>query len=286
MIDVQLQKLITDNINDNLANIGAKDDVYQAMSYAINNGGKRIRPLLLLSLLNDLHIDINKGLNVACAIEMIHTYSLIHDDLPAMDDDDYRRGKLTVHKKFNEAIAILAGDALLTEAFKVSIDPLLTDKQNIKIIKELTHLSGINGMIYGQELDLRYEGQDLNEEQIIDIHNYKTGKMISLPLICAAIIADREELIPNLRDVGSKLGLAFQIQDDVFDVSGSLIQTGKTQGSDLKNNKMTYAILKGEEEAIKTYQELFNDIMMKIKSLNLKDNHLLSLVDFISNRTF
>lgn len=280
------RKIINAELNHNLAFYQNSDQVLSAMNYALNNGGKRIRPMLLLSLLHDLRFDYHLGLKPACALEMIHTYSLIHDDLPAMDNDDFRRNNPTVHKKFNEAIAILAGDALLTEAFNVAISDLLSPQQNVAIIKALANYSGLNGMIFGQEIDLASEGKNLNITQLITMHKYKTGKLLALPLIIACIIAKQDQLFEIVDKIGILLGRAFQIQDDIFDVTKSLAEIGKDTNSDSKNQKCTYTTIMSVAEAEKVCNELYSEVEGLITDLPLNDDQTLSLIKSLSTRQY
>lgn len=285
MIEVY-QKEITTYINQHLTTLTASEKVVDGMSYAINNGGKRVRPALLLSLLNDLGFDYHLGICAASAIEMIHTYSLVHDDLPAMDDDDYRRGVLSVHKMFDEATAILVGDALLTEAFTVAINDKLNPTQNLDILQRLSTFSGVKGMILGQEYDLAAENKSLNIQQLNLMHHHKTGKLLALPLVCAAIIANRYDLLTTLEDIGVELGLAFQIQDDIFDSTKSFAEMGKAQNSDNKKHKFTYLSLMGIGQATQTCDRIFLLIEEKINTLNLVDSQLLDLINFIRFRPY
>ena len=280
------RKIINAELNQNLSRYQNSDQVLSAMSYALNNGGKRIRPILLLSLLNDFGFDYHLGLKAACALEMIHTYSLIHDDLPAMDNDDFRRNNPTVHRKYNEAVAILAGDALLTEAFNFAINDLLTPKQNIAIIRALADYSGLNGMILGQEIDLASEGKELNLTDLILMHKYKTGKLLALPFVIACIIAKQDQLFEIVDKIGILLGRAFQIQDDIFDVTKSLAEIGKDTDSDRKNQKCTYTTIMSVTEAEKACNELYIEVENLITDLPLNDDQTLSLIKSLSTRQY
>ena len=257
--------------------------VSEAMNYALLAGGKRVRPQLLLTLLQDLGIDYKKGFKAASSLEMIHTYSLIHDDLPAMDNDDYRRGQLTVHKKYDEAIAILAGDALLTKAFATIINDDLSPLTNIELVNLLSEYSCYQGMIYGQELDLTGENACLDLVAIQKIHYYKTGKLITLAMLLALVIADREELSALIIKLGQKLGLAFQIQDDIFDATKTYQQLGK-YSSDAKNQKTTYVSVLGVTKAQSQLDKLFTEVISLHQQLNLPTNHLLDCIMTIKER--
>ena len=233
------------------------DTIRVASSYSVKAGGKKFRPYLLFATLEALGKDPMQGIHAAAAIEMIHTYSLIHDDLPAMDDDDYRRGKPTNHKVFGEAAAILAGDTLLTESFSVmASDEAISAEKRLAIISRLASKAGFNGMIGGQMLDIEAEGEEISFRQLEHIHQYKTGQLIMLPVECACIIADAPgEIMDRLLEFAEKLGILFQIRDDILDVEGDMAVTGKQSGSDERKNKMTYVSTYGLEGA---HQELSN----------------------------
>lgn len=218
-----------------------------SMRYSVSAGGKRIRPLLLLaSCLAFAHEPQLGSYQTAAALEMIHTYSLIHDDLPAMDDDDLRRGRKTNHKQFDEATAILAGDALLTEAFHLLSTALIEPLPKILLLQLLTQASGSAGMVAGQAFDLQAEHKQISLEELIQIHRHKTGKLIQFPLMAGGILAQQpEEVIAILGRLGEHLGLAFQIRDDLLDVTSSTEELGKTAGRDVLLEKSTYPGLLG-----------------------------------------
>ncbi|NLC54269.1 MAG: polyprenyl synthetase family protein [Erysipelothrix sp.] len=265
-------------------NYGPKGKVLDAVKYSVLNPGKRIRPMILLTILNDYQIDYKKGFSPALAIEMIHNYSLIHDDLPAMDNDDYRRGKLSTHKVYGEDIAILAGDALLTMAFNViSNDKCLDSDIKVKLISLLSKHAGIEGMIYGQQLDLTFEGKNIDITKIDEINIYKTSNLIIFSMLAAAIIANKEEDLIALEVLATKLGLAFQIQDDIFDVTKSFEEIGK-KPSDQVNDKSTYVKVLGLEKSSQVLDDLFIDCYKIIKNLSLKNHGLKNLVQDIQNR--
>lgn len=243
-----------------------KDDkvINEAMNYSLMAPGKRLRPLLLLELLEDFGEDPKKGLHAASAIEMIHTYSLIHDDLPAMDNDDYRRGRLTNHKKFGEATGILAGDGLLTMAFEVASESNISPEKTVKVISRLAKYAGHEGMIQGQMLDMEYtDNEDVTIEQLKETDYHKTGDLLALPLVSACIIAGKEEYIEMFDKIGHELGVAFQIQDDVLDFTSGADVMGKST-SDKDNNKSTYYTLLGEEKATSTYVEMYENIFNEL----------------------
>ena len=224
----------------------------EAVLYSIHAGGKRIRPYLLLEVLEALKVPITLAhAQVAAALEMIHTGSLIHDDLPAMDDDDYRRGRLTNHKKFGEALAILAGDALFLDPYALIAQTNLSSQTKVDLITSLSLASGSMGMVAGQVLDMEGEGKHLNLEELQTIHANKTGKLLAFPFQAAGIISGLDaRLQEDLKYIGELIGLAFQVRDDVLDVTASFEEIGKTPQKDLQAEKSTYPALLGLDEAI------------------------------------
>lgn len=265
--------------------LGPEGIVLDSVKYSLFNPGKRIRPMILLSLLKDYNIEVEKGYSAGLAIEMIHNYSLIHDDLPSMDNDDYRRGKLSNHKVFGEDIAILAGDALLTLAFStISDDPLIKDNIKVKLISLLSKHSGINGMIYGQQLDLTAAGMPVSINDVDLINIYKTSNLIMFSMLAAAVIANKQEDLEDLEKLASKLGLAFQIQDDVFDVTKTFEELGK-KPSDEVNNKSTYVKLLGLDKSKMFLNSLFKECYQILEKLNLKDKELFKLIEKIEKRS-
>ena len=223
----------------------------EAVLYSIHAGGKRIRPYLLLEVLESLQVPITIAhAQVAAALEMIHTGSLIHDDLPAMDDDDFRRGRLTNHKKFGEALAILAGDALFLDPYALIAKADLPNEIKVDLIASLSLSSGSMGMVAGQVLDMEGEGKHLNLEELQTIHANKTGKLLAFPFQAAGVIAGLDEnLQKQLKTVGELIGLAFQVRDDILDVTASFEEIGKTPQKDLQAEKSTYPALLGLDEA-------------------------------------
>ena len=223
----------------------------EAVLYSIHAGGKRIRPYLLLEVLESLQVPITLAhAQVAAALEMIHTGSLIHDDLPAMDDDDFRRGRLTNHKKFGEALAILAGDALFLDPYALIAQANLPNEIKVDLIASLSLSSGSMGMVAGQVLDMEGEGKHLNLEELQTIHANKTGKLLAFPFQAAGVIAELDEnLQRQLKTVGELIGLAFQVRDDILDVTASFEEIGKTPQKDLQAEKSTYPALLGLDEA-------------------------------------
>ena len=258
--------------------------VKEAALYSLMAGGKRIRPRLLFAALNAYHLNPTKGFSCAAGIEMVHTYSLIHDDLPAMDNDTLRRGKPTCHVKYGEANAILAGDALLTHSFSMALNATRHTSLNLQINKEFAFAGGLDGMIYGQELDID-DDKDVTVEILEKTHRYKTGKLIALPLICASIIADRIEDVEVWREIGYKIGLLFQIQDDVFDVTKTDEELGKNAHSDEDNDKKTYMSLLGYEECQNKIHGIYEDIVKKLNTMNIDQEPMLEILNYIVKRS-
>ena len=226
-------------------------DLIEAILYSVEAGGKRIRPLIFLEILEGFGIELTEGhFDVAAALEMIHTGSLIHDDLPAMDDDDYRRGRLTSHKKFDEATAILAGDSIFLDPFGLVADTALSADIKVRLIAELSQASGTYGMVGGQMLDMKGEERKLNLSELQLIHTNKTGKLLTFPVVAAGIVANlAANDLKSLREAGSLVGLAFQVRDDILDVTATFEEIGKTPKKDLLADKATYPSLLGLEKS-------------------------------------
>ena len=233
-------------------------DLYESMRYSLLAGGKRIRPVLTLEFARLAGLaDWKTALPMACALELVHTYSLIHDDLPCMDNDDLRRGKPSCHKAFGEATAMLAGDVLLTEAFEVIANVAAPAIVNVRAAKALGAGAGSRGMVYGQELDLKYEALAATEEQLRLIHRNKTGALINAAVQMGAAAAQANETqCKELEAYAFGIGLVFQIVDDVLDVTGSQEQLGKPIGSDSENGKTTFVTLYGTDGAMELAQKL------------------------------
>ena len=226
-------------------------ELIEAILYSVEAGGKRIRPLIFLEILEGFGIELTEGhFDVAAALEMIHTGSLIHDDLPAMDDDDYRRGRLTNHKKFDEATAILAGDSLFLDPFGFVANAALSADAKVCLIAELSQASGTYGMVGGQMLDMKGEERMLNLSELQMIHANKTGKLLTFPVVAAGIVANlAADDLKSLREAGSLVGLAFQVRDDILDVTATFEEIGKTPKKDLLADKTTYPSLLGLEKS-------------------------------------
>ena len=267
------------------ATVGLPSRTKEAMTYSLMNGGKRIRPLILFSLLKDYGFKEQLGYPCGCAIEMIHTYSLIHDDLPCMDDDDLRRGKPSCHKAYDEATAVLAGDALLTRAFQVVLESQCSSEKKCALVSKLAEYAGIDGMIYGQDLDMKAETlTDARFEDLQEIEVYKTAKLLTLPMVCAAILADKEPDIPVLKEIGVHLGIQFQVQDDILDVTSSATALGKST-SDTQNNKLTAVSLLGLEESQNLVVMLDQQIQSLLNDLSTSTSSFQKILDFLIHRT-
>lgn len=233
------------------------DRLVEAIRYSLDAGGKRIRPLLLLELLEGLGLSLAPAhFQVAAALEMIHTGSLIHDDLPAMDNDDYRRGRLTNHKQFDEATAILAGDSLFLDPFGLVAESDLPAQVRLDLIRELSYAAGSYGMVGGQMLDMAGEGKQVSLTDLQAIHANKTGKLLAFPFVAAGLIAELDrEAQSDLRMSGDLVGLAFQVRDDILDVTASFEDLGKTPKKDLSADKSTYPNLLGLDKSYEILDE-------------------------------
>ena len=267
-------------------NPALEEKLAKAMEYSLMAGGKRLRPILVMAAADAVNGTGEKFLTVATAIEMIHTYSLIHDDLPAMDNDDYRRGKLTNHKVFGDATAILAGDALLTLAFEV-----VTRQENIspeillQVVKEISTAAGQSGMVGGQSIDLESENKKIDMATLRKMHLGKTGALFRAAIRSGAILAGaNSQQLDALTIYAEKFGLAFQITDDILDVIGDEKNLGKPIGSDAKNNKSTYVTLTSLEEAKNLAQKAVEDAMDALKIFGAEADFLRELVKYLIGR--
>ena len=243
----------------------------ESILYSVHAGGKRIRPYLLLEVLDSLQVPITQEhAQVAAALEMIHTGSLIHDDLPAMDNDDFRRGRLTNHKVYGEALAILAGDALFLDPYALIAQAAdLPSQIKVDLIANLSLASGSMGMVAGQVLDMEGEGQQLSLEALQTIHANKTGKLLAFPFQAAGIIAGLDKNLQNqLKTVGELIGLAFQVRDDVLDVTASFEEIGKTPQKDLQAEKSTYPALLGLDQAIAFCNQTLDQANAKLEEIS------------------
>ncbi|MGC8937913.1 MAG: polyprenyl synthetase family protein [Thermodesulfovibrio sp.] len=262
--------------------------LHESVLYSLTAGGKRLRPILCISAYEACggKEDITA---YATAIEFIHTYSLIHDDLPAMDNDDLRRGKPTNHKIFGEAIAILAGDGLLTEAFRILSNPAYTDVEPlnlIKVIHELSNSAGVYGMVGGQAMDLISERKEPDKESVEFIHLNKTAKLISASVKSGAILASADdEQMKKIETYGLSIGLAFQIIDDILDIEGSTEEIGKPKGSDIEKGKMTYPRVYGITQSRKKAKQLIDEALNALETFDEKAEPLREIAKYIIKRT-
>ena len=285
------------SIETNLENLLAEgsysmqDKVYSAARYSLLAGGKRIRPVLLLSVAETLSADFSSAVKLACAIEMIHTYSLIHDDLPCMDNDDLRRGKPTCHKAFGEAVAVLAGDALLNRAYELVLDAVSPELPgSFEAGKTLAAAAGLRGMIAGQSMDIEAESTTLNLILLAELHKKKTGALINASLLAAARLANaNSNTIRMLSGYSDAIGLAFQIQDDILDVTADQQLLGKSTGKDERDHKSTYVTLLGLAGAQKKLQETDNDARKFLSQLGAAGydvSFLQGMTDFLLIRNY
>jgi len=257
----------------------------EAALYAVKAGGKRFRPLVVLSLIESYGMDPLPYLDVATSIEMIHLYSLIHDDLPAMDDDVLRHGVPTIHKKFDEATAILLGDGLLTNAFeRVTDSKQIQDQQKVKIIQLLATRAGLNGMVYGQLLDIEAEGKQANVDHLTLISRHKTGKLLEASFRMGAIIASPQDE-ERWGQIGLNLGLMFQIQDDVFEITATEAELQKSK-SDVALNKATFVSQLGLKKAKDMIETLYQRVQKDLALLKLKKPTIIELINKIYDRRY
>jgi geranylgeranyl diphosphate synthase type II len=262
--------------------------IHKAMRYSVFAGGKRLRPILVLAAGESLGGSRNTLLYLGCSIEMLHTYSLIHDDLPALDNDDLRRGHPTCHKAFGEATAILAGDALMTRCYQLLTDiPQVSDAARLAIIREIAYATGtIEGMIGGQVVDLESEGKKIDPEVLEYIHRSKTGALLTSCMRCGALAAGANpSQMHILTEYGCKIGLAFQIVDDILDITASSENLGKTAGKDQKAEKATYPALYGLDASRQKARELVSSAIGAISPLGDTAEILREIANFILSRT-
>lgn len=267
------------------------DTVLTAANYSLTAGGKRIRPVLLLAAARMLSADYSCAQAMSAAVEMIHTYSLIHDDLPCMDDDELRRGRPTCHVVYGEAIAVLAGDALLNRAYEILLNSIdLSAPGSLKAARYIASSAGLSGMIAGQSLDLNSEGRKISMDELRNLHRHKTGALISAPLVSAALLAEADQkIIDYVSEYADAIGLAFQIQDDILDVTAQQIELGKTVGKDARDQKSTYVSLLGLEEARNQLRETDKRARIALASLKeegLDISFLSGMTDFLLVRTW
>ena len=257
----------------------------ESMSYALLAGGKRVRPVLLLASAKLLNVPQEEVLPFALALEMIHTYSLIHDDLPAMDNDDFRRGKPSVHKQFGEANAILAGDGLLNEGYSICFEQALKGEKYALAAKLLSECAGVHGMIMGQAADIEFTARQeaATEEELFYIYERKTGKLLLVPILIASILADSKYYLP-LETFGKSLGTLFQMTDDILDATGNFEKLGKTVGKDEKAKKLTCVSVYGLEGAKVRADLCARDCHALLEGIDADTQFLHDLIDYIQNR--
>ncbi len=267
-------------------NVG-DDSLLDPLVYSLKVGGKRIRPILMICTYKMYSKNEEEVFPFAAAMEMIHTYSLIHDDLPCMDNDDLRRGKPTNHKVYGEAIATLAGDSLLNEAMSIMFENCLCgDLKKIKASATIAKSSGIDGMIKGQILDIRSEGHEIDEATLLEMHKNKTGQLITASIVAGALIGNAsEEDMVNLRNFGEKLGLAFQIKDDILDVEGDSKVLGKSQ-SDADNNKTNFVTMYGIDKCKEFCNSLTKECYKFLGNIGKDTTELKEITKFLLEREY
>ncbi len=280
-----IEKFLPDENNDDM-----QKEIYEAMNYSILAGGKRLRPLLMLETFRLYCKDEKEIYPFMAAIEMIHTYSLVHDDLPSMDNDDYRRGKLTTHKKYGEAMGVLTGDALLNFAFETVLKNISdTDNLNAKIkaLSVLAEKAGIYGMIGGQVRDIKNDGKEIDDATLDKINELKTSALIEASMLCGGIVANAYDAdIQLINEIGKDIGRAFQIQDDILDVISDDETLGKPVNSDEKNNKITYVSLLGLDNCKEIVEKLSNRAVSNLKKLNKDTEFLEELILYLVDRKY
>ncbi len=264
--------------------------LYSAMHYSVMNGGKRVRPLLVFASCQALGGDIKQAYGAACAVELIHAYSLVHDDLPAMDDDALRRGQPTTHIAFDEAYAILAGDALQSLAFDALCDEKLSPvscQQRLDMLQILAKASGAAGMVGGQAIDLSSVGKVISQETLELMHQHKTGALIQASVQLGAIASNQAtpQALQQLTTYAQAIGLAFQVQDDILDVISDTQTLGKQQGSDVEHAKPTYPALLGLEQAKQYAETLRQQAQQALSEFDQRADHLRHLADYIVSRS-
>jgi geranylgeranyl diphosphate synthase type II len=274
---------------DSAMSITYPEKIYEAMRYSLLAGGKRLRPILCLATCEMVGGTIAMAMPTACALEMVHTMSLIHDDLPAMDNDDYRRGKLTNHKVYGEDVAILAGDGLLAYAFEFVADTTrnVPAERLLQVITRLGRAVGAAGLVGGQVVDLESEGKpDVSIETLNFIHNHKTAALLEASVVCGGILAGTPEIdLQRLSRYAQNIGLAFQIVDDILDITATQEELGKTAGKDLQAQKVTYPSIWGLAESQRQAQQLIQAAATELSSFGEKARPLIAIADFITSRT-
>ncbi len=271
---------------ENSLNHCPSSHVKEAMNYALCGGGKRFRPQLVY--VSSQQEDISDAiLSFGCALEMIHTYSLIHDDLPSMDNDDYRRGRLTTHKQFNEAIALLAGDGLLTQAFSEIVSSNVNETQKVYATKWLAQAAGSSGMVFGQDLDLINEEKNhLDDEQLEKLYRLKTGALFGCAFVFGRLLNEDYENLEAYYQLGLDLGVLFQIQDDYLEAVSDFETLGKSTNSDQKHHKLTWVNRYSIEQTQSTLEEGFNQLRHDIINLRLNSKAMHTLIDQVQYRKY
>ncbi|MBP1969705.1 geranylgeranyl diphosphate synthase type II [Virgibacillus natechei] len=280
------KKIIQDALKNYLYHLDIPKPIKESMLYSVEGGGKRLRPILLLASYEAYSENVNKALSSAVALELIHTYSLIHDDLPALDNDDFRRGEPTNHKVFDEATSILAGDALLTYSFEIiSNDPLLADNQKVELMKKLSYSSGPAGMVGGQILDIKAENKPITLTELENVHALKTGELLMFATYAGAYLGNAsKDQLTHLQKFAYYLGLIFQVQDDILDVTGDPDKVGRPIGSDEGNEKSTFPKLLGLEGAKTQKQEYVDIAKRELIKADAQNTFLMTLTDYFSQR--
>lgn len=263
------------------------ETLYEAMRYSVLAGGKRLRPLLLLSVCDGVGGDMSHAMDFACALEFIHTYSLIHDDLPAMDDDDLRRGRPTCHKAYGEAIAILAGDALLNLAYEIMV--AACERQmclsDLRAMREIAGAAGAKGMVGGQTVDILSENKRIDESTLLYIHRHKTGALFTAAFTAGGLLGGADDAtLARLRQAGALYGAAFQIRDDILDMTSTAEQLGKPVNSDEKNQKSTYVSVYGLQKSNDIYRDIAGQAMEAIADIGLQNDFLWRLAAHLTDR--
>lgn len=279
-------KLIDEALSEHIPGNAYPPGIYDAMRYSLFAGGKRLRPIMLMAAADAVGGQGSIYLPVACGLEMIHTYSLIHDDLPAMDNDDYRRGKLTNHKIYGDGMAILAGDGLLTAAFGTMLSqPKVDSTILVRVVKEIADAAGAAGMVGGQAVDLASEGQSIDAKTLEFMHQAKTGALFKAALRAGAMLAGASEKeVGALTYYADQFGLAFQITDDILDVVGSQDKIGKPVGSDIKNHKVTYVTLHTLDGAKQLAQKAVDNALVSLSEFGTEAAILRALVEYLITR--
>ncbi|MCX7951180.1 MAG: polyprenyl synthetase family protein [Clostridiales bacterium] len=279
------QQIINNRLMELIKINNVPETLMNSMKYSLEAGGKRIRPILTLTIAEALGGNTDDAMDFGCAIELIHTYSLIHDDLPAMDNDDYRRGKLTNHKVFGEAIAILAGDALLNFAFEFLLEKASNNLKEpyIKALSIISKASGSTGMIGGQVIDIESGNKKINLDELYNMHRLKTGAMIEASCIVGCVLAERYDKINIVKEYSQNIGIAFQIVDDILDCIGDKEKLGKSIGKDEKDNKSTFVTLLGLERAKELAKEHTEKAISLAEEID-STGFLTDLTNYLLNR--